>query len=81
MSKILVSFDERLVARIDREARRLGLSRSAFLARLAERELAGSHGPGSGGRARRALRRLDALFAGTPHEEATAAIRAERDSR
>ena len=39
MAKILVSIDEKLLARLDRAARKLGLSRSAFLARLVAREL------------------------------------------
>jgi hypothetical protein len=80
--KILVSVDEELLARIDRAARRSGLSRSAYLARLAERELGVAGGPGRDPRARRAMRTLDDLFRrrGVP-EDATAAVRAERDAR
>ena len=36
MAKVLVSFDEKLLKRIDRAAKAGGESRSAFLARLAE---------------------------------------------
>lgn len=81
-TKVLLSIDARLLARIDRAARRLGLSRSAFLSQLAARELGGEAGPGAEPRARRAVRALDALFRdrGVP-EEPTAAIRADRDSR
>jgi hypothetical protein len=80
--KILVSVDEALLARIDRAARRSGLSRSAYLARLAERELGAAGGPGRDPRARRAMRALEDLFQRRGvTEEATAAIRAERDAR
>jgi metal-responsive CopG/Arc/MetJ family transcriptional regulator len=82
VSKILVSVDDRLLARIDRAAKAAGLSRSAYLARLAERELGAERGPGAGVQARRAIARLDELFDARPAgEEATAAVRAERDSR
>lgn len=82
MAKVLVSFEERLLARIDREARRIGLTRSAYLARLAERELDPRSGPGRQASVRRALARLDELFRrnGMP-EDPTEAIRAERDAR
>lgn len=75
--------DEDLLARIDSAARRAGLSRSAYLVRLAERELGAAGGPGSDPRARRAMCALDRLFRrrGAFGEEATAAIRAERDAR
>ena len=82
MTKILVSVDERLLARIDRAARSAGLSRSAYLARLAARDLGTDRGPGASRQARRAIARLEKLFDTRPaEEEATAAIRAERDSR
>jgi metal-responsive CopG/Arc/MetJ family transcriptional regulator len=82
MSKILVSVDDKLLARIDRAARSAGLSRSAYLARLAARDLGVDRGSGADRRARRAIARLDKLFdARSPEDEATAAIRAERDSR
>jgi metal-responsive CopG/Arc/MetJ family transcriptional regulator len=82
MSKILVSVDDKLLARIDREAKAAGLSRSAYLARLAARDLGTDRGPGAGTQARRAIARLENLFATQPaEEEGTAAVRAERDSR
>ncbi|MBI4729125.1 MAG: ribbon-helix-helix protein, CopG family [Acidobacteria bacterium] len=82
MAKILVSMDDRLLARVDREARKGGLSRSAYLARLAAGALAMTRGPGRKAAVRRTLERLDRLFAaqGTD-QDATAAIRAERDLR
>ena len=45
MSKILVSVDDKLLARIDRAASSAGLSRSAYLARLAARDLGEERGP------------------------------------
>lgn len=82
MVKILVSVDDGLLARIDRAARRSGETRSAYLARLAARDLGEERGPGSDSRATRAIARLDELFRSRPApEEATAAVRAERDSR
>jgi hypothetical protein len=82
MTKILVSIDERLLARIDREAHQHGLTRSAYLSRLAARELDAREGPGRAAHVRRALDRLDKLFlARDIPEDATRAIRSERDAR
>jgi metal-responsive CopG/Arc/MetJ family transcriptional regulator len=81
MRKVLVSMDDRLLRRIDRLARSRGLSRSAYLAELAERDAARAEGPGKRPEARRALRKLDRLFSETPSEDSTAAIRSERRAR
>lgn len=81
MAKVLVSLEDRLLRRIDRAARAYRLSRSAYLARLAERDLSRASGPGKSAAARHALARLDELFAGSPPGDSTAAIRAERDAR
>jgi metal-responsive CopG/Arc/MetJ family transcriptional regulator len=82
MAKILISVDEKLLARIDRAARALGLSRSAYLARLAAREALAPNGPGRAPAARRAIRRIEELFATNGHEEdMTEAVRRERDSQ
>jgi hypothetical protein len=82
MPKVLVTLDERLLVRIDREARSLGLTRSAYLARLAAREVDARQGPGRRATVRRALASLDDLFATHgARENATEAIRAERDAR
>lgn len=82
VAKILVSFDEKLLARIDRAARRSGLTRSAYLAHLAARDVVEEKGPGIDGRARRGMDALEELFRdrGGP-EDSTAAVRADRDSR
>jgi hypothetical protein len=81
MGKVLVSFEDALLRRIDRVARTRGLTRSAYLAQLAERDAANSEGPGKNPAVRAALGDLDQLFAGTPSEDSTQAIRAERRAR
>lgn len=82
MAKILISLDERLLRRIDAAARRLGLSRSGYLARLAERDLGTARGPGQDPSVRAALRSLDRLFAENPTPgDVTAIVRKMRDER
>jgi hypothetical protein len=81
MAKVLVSLNDALLRRIDRIAKSRGLSRSGYLARLAERDADRSGGPGAAPGVRRALARLDELFAHSPAGDSTAAIRAERDAR
>ncbi len=78
---MLVSLNDALLRRIDRIARSRGLSRSAYLADLAERDAARVSGPGASLAARRALARLDELFECSSAGDSTAAIRAERDAR
>lgn len=74
--------DEKLVARVDRAARRLGLTRSAYLARLAARELGAEPGPGLDPKVREAIAGLKRLFAENPTPgDVTAIIREMRDSR
>jgi hypothetical protein len=81
MAKVLVTIEEALLRRIDRAARSQGLSRSAYLARLAERDAARTLGPGAHPAARRAMERLDRLFESSPAGDSTAMVRAERDAR
>src|SRR5437660_485854 len=81
MGKVLVSFDDALLRRIDRAASSRGLTRSAYLAQLAERDAARATGPGKTPAVQAALRDLDRLFADAPPGESTAAIRAARDPR
>lgn len=80
VAKVLVSFEDKLLRRIDRAARSRGLTRSAYLTELAENDARRS-GAGRNPAARAALRELDRLFAGAPADDATAAIRAARDAR
>ena len=81
MAKVLVSLNDALLKQIDRIARSRGLTRSAYLAELAERDAAEEVGPGASPEVHEALRRLDEIFAGTPPGDSTALIRAMRDSR
>jgi hypothetical protein len=81
VAKVLVSLNDALLRRIDRTAKAHGLSRSAYLAQLAERDAARASGPGATPAAQRALARLDELFANSSAEDSTAAIRGERDGR
>lgn len=81
MAKVLVSFDDALLRRIDRAAREQGLSRSAYLAGLAEKDAATTAGPGAKPSVRRALEELDELFQAAPGGDSTALVRAERDAR
>jgi metal-responsive CopG/Arc/MetJ family transcriptional regulator len=82
MAKILVSIEERLLARLDRAARRLGVTRSAYLSRLAEKELGAERGPGRDPKVRQAVADLKRLFAENPTPgDPTKIIRSMRDSR
>ena len=52
--RVLISIDERLLVRVDQAARRSGMTRSAYLAQLASRDLDGGGGPGGGSGAKAA---------------------------
>lgn len=56
--RVLISIDERILARIDDTARRTGMTRSGFLAQAAMAQIEGG-GAGSGSDAKAALRSLD----------------------
>ena len=60
--RVLISIDQRLLARIDEACETKGLSRSAYLAQLAEASLEAGIGPGADPRARAALAAIDELF-------------------
>src|SRR5512146_2591276 len=55
VAKVLVSLNDALLRRVDRIAKSRGLSRSGYLAELAERDAARSEGPGTSRAARSAL--------------------------
>ncbi len=81
MAKVLVSLDDQLLLRIDKAARSQGLSRSAYLSRLAAREVEAPHGPGRAAATHHALKKIDELFAANKREgDATRAVRQERNS-
>lgn len=81
--KVLLSLDERVLARIDRAAKRRGLTRSAYLERLAVADLASEKGPGADPSVRAALASVDDLFRRNPVpvEDLTLVIRRMRDER
>lgn len=84
VTKILVSLDDKLLDRVDRSARRLGLSRGAYLARLVEHDLGTEWGPGRDPAVRRALADIDQLVSRNPQPpgfDLTESIRKMRDSR
>ena len=62
--RVLISIDDRLLERIDERSDRLGLSRSAYLAQLADTDLKGGRGPGVDPAVRAALSALDDLLGG-----------------
>ena len=62
--RVLISIDERLLARIDARRELDGLSRSAYLAKLAETDLGSRIGPGADPRVHAALAAIDNLFDG-----------------
>lgn len=77
-----MSIDDDLLQRIDKVARKEGVSRSGFLSRAAEQTLGEEIGPGASPKVHEAVAGLRELFCrnGLP-EDSTAAIRAERDAR
>jgi DNA-binding phage protein len=62
--RVLISIDERLLQRIDDACARRGMTRSAYLAQLADADLVGGLGPGADPSVRSALAALDSLVAG-----------------
>lgn len=65
--RVLISIDERLLGRIDQACERLGMSRSAFVARSASRDLEDAGGPGADPGVHAALESLDRLI-GAAHD-------------
>ena len=62
--RVLISIDERLLERIDEACERLGMTRSAFLAQSASRDLEDGKGPGADPEVRAALATIDRLVNG-----------------
>ena len=59
--RVLISIDERLLGRIDDACARRNLSRSAYLAQLADADLVAGIGPGADPAVRLALATIDSL--------------------
>jgi hypothetical protein len=81
MAKVLISLDDRLLERIDREAGARRLSRSALLAELAAKGLGEPIGPGAGREVGEALATLRELFRDVRDVDSTQIIREQRDAR
>ncbi len=82
MAKVLISIRDDLLARVDRMAKKRGLTRSAYIAALASKELEEGKGPGAQPAVRGALEDVDRLFdANDSKGEATALIREQRSAR
>jgi hypothetical protein len=81
MAKVLVTLEDGLLRRIDRMAESRGMTRSAYLARLAEQDAVRSVGPGASRVSQGAMQRLDRLFQSSPAGDSTAIVRAERNAR
>ncbi|MBI2756154.1 MAG: ribbon-helix-helix protein, CopG family [Chloroflexi bacterium] len=82
MVKVLVSLDERLLERMDQEARTRGLSRSALIAEMANDRLGQELGPGARPEVQEALRNLKELFRDVDDPvDSTQVIREMRDAR
>ena len=82
MPKVLVSLDDRLVERLDHEARARGISRSAMIAELAIRGLGESLGPGARPESRAAVERIRSLFGRVePEMDSTRLLREMRDEQ
>ena len=77
MSKVMVSLPDELLQRIDEEARRRALSRSALLAEAAERALARRDSPAMA----EAIARSEERFVSAGSFDAADLVRAERDAR
>ena len=60
--RVLISIDDRLLARIDEAAARTGTSRSRYPAQLADADLSGAIGPGADPAVRDALRAIERIL-------------------
>jgi hypothetical protein len=83
MAKVLVSIDDDLLRRIDAERAKRRVSRSAWLARVAQQELGEELGPGADPRVHAAMDSLKELFRTSPtsSDDSTDLIREQRDAR
>lgn len=77
VTKVLISMPDELLARVDREAKRRGATRSGFIQQAAQREL-GWPDPAA---IDAALQRGRAALAGVGAFESAELIRRERDAR
>jgi hypothetical protein len=81
MSKVLISLDPLLLKRLDQEAAKRQMSRSALVAEFALRGLGERAGPGADPAVHRALDDAKRLFQGQAGDDSTTMIKADRDAR
>ncbi len=84
MAKVLVTIEDSLLKRIDASVRERGLTRSAYLAGLARRDLDAQIGPGADPAVHAALDRLQQLgreMSYATDEDAVSLVRRTRDER
>jgi len=84
MTKVLISIDDRLLERLDTEARQRGVTRSALVSDMAVKELGEAKGPGADPQVQQAIRDLQELFRNATYadnRDSTVIIREMRDSR
>jgi Ribbon-helix-helix protein, copG family len=82
VAKVLISLDDRLLRRLDREAAARGVSRSALLAELAIKGLGEPLGPGAQPGVHQAVGRTRELFSTVNDPlDSTRSIRLMRDAR
>ncbi len=62
VTRVLISIDPQLLDRIDAACHARGLTRSRYLAQLADQDLVASRGPGAAPAVREALASIDRLF-------------------
>ena len=60
--RVLISISDVLLDRIDEERRSLGMTRSGFIAQLADERLLAARGPGADPAVHASLAEIDALF-------------------
>ena len=84
MAKVLISLEDGLLKRIDDEAQRRRMSRSALMGEMAAKELGLPMGPGADPEVQAAILDLQELFREARYADArdsTAIVRDMRDSR
>ena len=81
MAKVLITIDDKVLTRLDREVKRRKMTRSAYVQSSLERSLS-LKGPRRNPRARQAVERIRQLAAKYPTtEDSLAALHAEREAR
>jgi hypothetical protein len=73
--RVLISIDERILSRLDADASRRGLTRSAYIAQMATERLGGGQGPGARPESLAAVQAIEDLLVDAPAFESTDVVR------